>query len=114
MISSAAGQCGHWEQLFESLHCGKKDRKFPSQITDAADHNKPVTENSGIKFPTFLSDCSAIYIEIFFRNIFWNLDMLSFNMRLKNIFEKEVIYSYILKATALILIILHTYQDLNP
>jgi hypothetical protein len=33
-------------------HCGKKHRKFPSQITDAADHNRPVTENSGIKFPT--------------------------------------------------------------
>jgi hypothetical protein len=31
------------------MHCGKKDRKFPSQITDAADHNKPVIENSGIK-----------------------------------------------------------------
>jgi hypothetical protein len=47
------------------LHCGKNHRKFPSQITDAADHNKPVTENSGINFPTSLLDCSAIYIGIF-------------------------------------------------
>ncbi len=47
------------------IHCGKKDRKFPSQVTDAADHNKPVTEHSGIKFPSSLSDCSAIYIGIF-------------------------------------------------
>ncbi len=49
-----------------SMHCGKKGRKFPSQATDAEDHNKPVTENSGIKFPTSLSDCSAIYIGIFY------------------------------------------------
>jgi hypothetical protein len=35
-----------------SLHCGKKHRTFPSQITDAADHNRPVTENSEIKSPT--------------------------------------------------------------
>jgi hypothetical protein len=48
-----------------TLHCGKKDRKFPSQVTDAADHNKPVTENSGIKFPKSLSDCLAIFIGIF-------------------------------------------------
>jgi hypothetical protein len=59
------------------LHCGKKHRKFPSQVTDAADHNTPVTENSGIKFPTSLLDCSAIYIGIYFRNIFRNLDKLS-------------------------------------
>jgi hypothetical protein len=52
------------------VRCGKKDRKFPSQITDAVDHNRPVTENSGIKFPTSLSDCSAIYIGIFFRNTY--------------------------------------------
>ncbi len=51
-----------------SIHCGKKQRKFPSQITDAADHNKPVNKNSEIKFPTSLLDCSAIYIGIFFRN----------------------------------------------
>ncbi len=36
------------------MHCGKKDRKFPSQITDAADHNKPVTENSGIHVPRYI------------------------------------------------------------
>ncbi len=38
--------------VYSMSHCGKKHRKFPSQITDAADHNRPVTENSGIKFPT--------------------------------------------------------------
>ncbi len=59
-------------ELDAGMHCGKKDRKFPSQITDAADHNKPVTENSGIKIPTSLSDFSAMYIGIFFRNIFRN------------------------------------------
>jgi hypothetical protein len=59
------------------VHCGKKHRKFPSQVTDAADHNTPVTENSGIKFPTSLLDCSAKYIGIYFRNIFRNLDKLS-------------------------------------
>jgi hypothetical protein len=57
---------GSWTvklRYFEA-HYGKKDRKFPSQVIDAADHNKPVTENSGIKFLTSLSDCSAIYIGI--------------------------------------------------
>jgi hypothetical protein len=44
------------------MHCDKKEWKFPSHITDAADHNKSVSENSGIKFPTSLSECSAIYI----------------------------------------------------
>jgi hypothetical protein len=60
-----------------SIHCGKKDRKFPSQITDAADHNKPVTENSGIKSPTSLSDCSAIYIGIF-SSIYFEIKMVKF------------------------------------
>jgi hypothetical protein len=68
------------------LHCGKKDRKFPSQITDAADHNKPVTENSGIKIPTSLSDCSAIYIGIFFPQYISELRWLSFEIYLKNFF----------------------------
>ncbi len=69
------------------IHCGKKHRKFPSQVTDAADHNTPVTENSGIKFPTSLLDCSAIYIGIYFRNIFRNLD--KFNMICKKKFKEE-------------------------
>ncbi len=74
----AACLCPCWMSLslllvyVYAVHCGKKDRKFPSQITDAADHNKPVTENSGIKIPTSLSDCSAINIGIFFLNIFRN------------------------------------------
>jgi hypothetical protein len=59
----------------------QKDRKFPSQITDAADHNKPVTENSGIKIPTSLSDCSAIYIGIFFPQYISELRWLSFKIR---------------------------------
>jgi CRISPR/Cas system CSM-associated protein Csm4 (group 5 of RAMP superfamily) len=53
------------EVKFQKVHCGKKHQNFPSQITDAADHNKPVTKNSGINFPTSLLDCSAIYIRIF-------------------------------------------------
>ncbi len=57
--------CAIFEKCAKHPHCGKKDWKFPSQVTDAVDHNKPVTENSGIKFPTSLSDCSAIYNGIF-------------------------------------------------
>jgi hypothetical protein len=41
------------------VHCGKKYRKFPPQLTDTADHKTPVTENYGIKFSTSISECSA-------------------------------------------------------
>ncbi len=63
----------------QPIHCGKKDRKFPSQITDAENHNKPVTENSGIKIPTSLSDCSAIHIyRNFFSAIYFGIKMVKF------------------------------------
>ncbi len=79
-----------YERCVCSIHCGKKHRKFLSQITNAADHNKPVTENSGVKFPTFLMDWSAIYIGIF-SAIYFGKDKLSFNMRLKkNFFRKGI------------------------
>jgi hypothetical protein len=48
----------------------KTNRGFLLQITDAAEHNTPVTEKFGIKFTTSILECSAIYTGIFFRNIF--------------------------------------------
>ncbi len=36
---------------FYWVHCGKNSRKIPLQITDAADHNSPVTEFSDINIP---------------------------------------------------------------
>ncbi len=47
------------------VHCGKKHRKFPSQITDTADHNKPVTEN-----PYWIVE---LYISEFFPAIYFGI-----------------------------------------
>jgi hypothetical protein len=66
-------------------HCDKKYRKFPPQITDAADHTTPVTGISGIKYPTSVSECSATYVHIseYSRIYEYILDVkcLKFNMR---------------------------------
>jgi hypothetical protein len=47
---------------FLPVHCGKKYRKIPQQITHSADLNIPVTENFRIKFPTSISEFLIMYL----------------------------------------------------
>jgi hypothetical protein len=47
---------------FLPVYCGKKYRKIPQQITNAANLNIPVTENFRIKFPTSISEFSIMYL----------------------------------------------------
>jgi hypothetical protein len=46
--------------LYCAVHFGKKYRKFPPQITEAAGHNTTKTENLRIKFSTSILECSAM------------------------------------------------------